>query len=77
MRKYRRVDEQKLRELGFSEEIIQESVRVEEAGLFDMDPSPHLVDRIMQRCIEKGVFPAKKQRATDFRALLTAIFPRR
>jgi len=42
--------EEKLRDLGFPEEVIQETVRAEKRGLFDMEPSPDLVERTVERC---------------------------
>jgi hypothetical protein len=42
--------EEKLRDLGFPDEVIQETVRAEKRGLFDMEPSPELVERTVARC---------------------------
>jgi hypothetical protein len=42
--------EMKLRDLGYPEDVIQESVRAETRGLFDMEPSAHLVERTVERC---------------------------
>ena len=42
--------EDRLRDLGFPESVIQESVLAEERGLFDMEPSLDLVQRTVERC---------------------------
>lgn len=52
---------EELRELGFPEALIQEAKRSEELGLFGMEPSPDLVERIVKRCKDAGLFPEQKE----------------
>lgn len=48
-KKKRWVDEKSLREIGIPENVIKEAKGAEEAGLFDMEPSPDLVERTLER----------------------------
>lgn len=48
-KKKRWVDEKSLREMGVPENVIKEAKRAEETGLFDMEPSPDLVERTFER----------------------------
>jgi hypothetical protein len=55
---HKRVHAEKLRELGFPEKVIEEAVRAAERGLFDIEPSPGIVERTVQSCLDKGLIPS-------------------
>lgn len=46
----RKVDEQMLKRLGFSEAAIQEAKERERKGLLDIEPQPSLVERTIAEC---------------------------
>ena len=46
----RKIDEQELRRLGFSEAAIKEARAREQRGLLDIELSPDLVDRTIAQC---------------------------
>lgn len=57
----RKVHAEELRKIGFPEKVIQEAVKAESLGLFDMEPSPDLVKRTIERCKKKGLFRKKSR----------------
>lgn len=46
----KKVDASRLRELGFSEALIEEAVEREKTGLLDMESSPDLVQHTIDQC---------------------------
>jgi hypothetical protein len=50
MKQGRRVNSEKLARFGFSAKEIEAAENMEKAGLFEMEPSPDLVDRTVERC---------------------------
>lgn len=46
----RKIDELKLRELGFPESFIKEAKMREQSGLLDIEPPIDLIDRVMKKC---------------------------
>jgi len=48
-----------LRDLGFPETVVEEAAAATGRGLFDMEPSPDLVRRTVERC--KGLFTSLTQ----------------
>jgi hypothetical protein len=47
-----------LRELGFPEQIIREAIAADECGLFNLEPSADLVERVVAMAKEKNLFPS-------------------
>ena len=51
MKERRSVNRDELSELGFSEEDIAAAVRMEELGLFALEPSDDLLKRTIEKCL--------------------------
>jgi hypothetical protein len=68
--------EVELRNLGFPEEIIRESVQAEERGLFDMEPSHDLVERTIARCRDFMRVPRTAERESKADSVFKAIAAR-
>jgi hypothetical protein len=49
--KTRAVNDEELRLLGFSERDIADAKRMEDLGLFKMEPSPDMVEKTLKKCI--------------------------
>lgn len=56
----KRVYADRLRQLGFSDDLIDDAIACEKTGLLDIEPSPGLVERTMAAC--EGLFPAREQK---------------
>jgi hypothetical protein len=69
MEQGRKVNGEKLKSLGFSTKEIEAAERMEKAGLFEMEPSPDLIDRTIARC---AAVLSQKEVVTDDVPILTA-----
>lgn len=69
MKQGRKVNREKLKSLGFSTKEIEAAERMEKAGLFEMEPSPDLIDRTIARC---AAVLNQKEVVTDDVPVLTA-----
>jgi hypothetical protein len=70
----RHVDPESLLLMGYSKQVIQEVVRAQARGLFDMEPSPELVDRTVDTCIKKGLIPSAYGDKSLLKKLFSVIF---
>jgi hypothetical protein len=55
----RKIDPERLKRLGFDDDLIKEAVEWEKRGLLDVQPPSDLVERVMER-VKKRLEPAPK-----------------
>ncbi|MBU6501009.1 MAG: hypothetical protein KGJ89_02685 [Patescibacteria group bacterium] len=75
MAKKRYVNTLELRNLGFSEDLIQAALNMEKKGLFDVEPSADLVEITVEAC--RDLFPVAKKKPALFKRLLNKVFCKR